>query len=93
MVRVLAAHRAAKTRSLRKVQDLRSQLSHSWSYVEQTLAKRGERVPLVETFGLDDFGYMWMFHRKHGDDEGARIREFYKAGKVFRSSFLETSAL
>ena len=49
-------------------------------YVEQTLAKRGERLLLVETSGLPNFKQTRAFYLKNGYDEEARIREFYKAG-------------
>ncbi|MDJ0687605.1 MAG: GNAT family N-acetyltransferase [Xenococcaceae cyanobacterium MO_188.B32] len=49
-------------------------------YIEQMLAKRGERVLLIETSGLPNFEGVRAFYRKHGYDEEARIREFYKAG-------------
>jgi len=49
-------------------------------YVEQILAKRGERLLLVETSGLPNFERTRAFYRKHGYEEEARIREFYKAG-------------
>jgi ribosomal protein S18 acetylase RimI-like enzyme len=58
-------------------------------YIEQVLAKRGERVLLVETSGLEDFEYVRAFYRKSGFDEEARIREFYKAGDdkiIFRKA-------
>jgi ribosomal protein S18 acetylase RimI-like enzyme len=50
------------------------------SHIEQMLAKRGERLLLVETSGLEDFEYVRAFYRKSGFEEEARIREFYKAG-------------
>jgi len=59
------------------------------NYVEQTLAKQGERVILVETSGLKDFEYVRAFYRKSGYEEEARIREFYKAGDdkiIFRKA-------
>jgi ribosomal protein S18 acetylase RimI-like enzyme len=58
-------------------------------YVEQTLAARGERLLLVETSGLPNFERTRAFYRKHGYDEEARIREFYKAGDdkiIFRKA-------
>lgn len=65
------------------------------SHVEQTLAKRGERVLLVETSGLEDFEYVRAFYRKSGYDEEARIREFYKAGDdkiIFRKALKSVAA-
>lgn len=56
-------------------------------HVEQTLVKRGARMLLVETSGLESFEYVRAFYRKSGYDEEARIREFYTAGEdkiVFR---------
>ena len=58
-------------------------------YVEQVLAERGERVLLVETSGLPNFERTRAFYRKHGYDEEARIREFYRAGEdkiIFRKA-------
>lgn len=58
-------------------------------YVEQMLTERGERVLLVETSGLPNFERTRAFYRKHGYDEEARIREFYKAGDdkiIFRKA-------
>ena len=49
-------------------------------YVEETLTARGERLLLVETSGLPNFERTREFYRKHGYDQEARIREFYKAG-------------
>jgi ribosomal protein S18 acetylase RimI-like enzyme len=56
-------------------------------YVENMLAKKGERILLVETSGLDDFQYVREFYSKNGYDKEACIREFYAAGEdkiVFR---------
>lgn len=50
------------------------------SRIGQMLAKRNERVLLVETSGLEDFEYVRAFYRKSGYEEEARIREFHKAG-------------
>ena len=61
-------------------------------YVEQMLATRGERLLLVETSGLPNFERTRAFYRKHGYDEEARIREFYKAGDdkiVFRKALAD----
>ncbi|MDJ0616349.1 MAG: GNAT family N-acetyltransferase [Calothrix sp. MO_192.B10] len=58
-------------------------------YVEQTLATGGERILLVETSGLPNFEATRAFYRKHGYDEEARIREFYRAGDdkiIFRKA-------
>jgi ribosomal protein S18 acetylase RimI-like enzyme len=65
------------------------------SHVEQMLAKRGERVLLVETSGLEDFEYVRAFYRKSGYEEEARIREFYKAGDdkiIFRKALKSVAA-
>lgn len=48
--------------------------------VEQALRRRGERVLIVETSGLDNFEPTRQFYRKNGYDEEARIREFYGPG-------------
>lgn len=64
-------------------------------HVEQMLAKRGERVLLVETSGLEDFEYVRAFYRKSGYEEEARIREFYKAGDdkiIFRKTLGSTAS-
>jgi ribosomal protein S18 acetylase RimI-like enzyme len=65
------------------------------SHVEQMLAKRGERMLLVETSGLEDFEYVHAFYRKSGYEEEARIREFYKAGDdkiIFRKALKSVTA-
>ena len=56
-------------------------------YIEQRLAKRGERILLVETSGLPSFEGTREFYRKCGYSQEARIRQFYQAGEdkiVFR---------
>lgn len=58
-------------------------------YVEQTLTAQSERILLVETSGLPNFELTRAFYRKHGYEEEARIREFYKAGDdkiIFRKA-------
>ncbi len=50
------------------------------SHVEQALRERGERVLLVETSGTDALALTRTFYLKHGFDEEARIREYYRAG-------------
>lgn len=58
-------------------------------YVEATLNAGGERLLLVETSGLANFDRARGFYRKHGFEEVARIREFYRAGEdkiVFRKA-------
>ncbi|AFY97041.1 GNAT family N-acetyltransferase [Chamaesiphon minutus] len=47
------------------------------AHVEQMLAKRGERLLLVETAGTEDFEYVRAFYRHQGYVEEARIRDFY----------------
>ena len=57
--------------------------------IEQTLARREERILLVETSGLDAFERTRNFYRKNGYEEEARIREFYAEGEdkiVFRKA-------
>ena len=58
-------------------------------YIEKKLAKRGERVLLVETSGLPNLAQVRSFYCKQGYEEEARIREFYKAGDdkiIFRKA-------
>ena len=58
-------------------------------YVEEALTARGERILLVETSGLPNFERTREFYRKHGYNQEARIREFYKAGDdkiIFRKA-------
>jgi len=50
------------------------------SYVEQTLANRGERLLIVETSSLDDFQRARAFYSKCGYKEEARIADFYADG-------------
>ncbi len=62
------------------------------NYIEEVLAKRGERVLLVETSGLASFEDTRKFYRKCGYEEEARIREFYQAGEdkiIFRKSLID----
>lgn len=49
-------------------------------YVEQMLAKRGQRILLVETSGAEDFKYVRAFYRNSGYEEEAKIRDFYTVG-------------
>lgn len=59
------------------------------AHVEIMLARRGERVLLVETSGLPAFARTRAFYARCGYDEEARIREFYQAGEdkiVFRKA-------
>ena len=49
-------------------------------YLEERLAKRGDRILLVETMGTPEFEATRAFYRKNGFTEEARIREFYEAG-------------
>ena len=56
-------------------------------HVEKTLARRGERILLVETSGLPAFDRTRAFYRFIGYDEEAQIRDYYQAGDdqvVFR---------
>jgi RimJ/RimL family protein N-acetyltransferase len=56
------------------------------------LAARGERILLVETSGLPEFERTRAFYAKHGYEEEARIREFYRAGEdkvVFRKALAQ----
>lgn len=59
------------------------------SHVEQVLQERSERLLLIETSSLSEFKNARSFYRKHGYDEEARIRDFYKSGEdkiVFRKA-------
>lgn len=49
-------------------------------HIEDELARRGERVLLVETSGLPEFERTRRFYAANGYDEEARIRDFYEAG-------------
>ncbi len=49
-------------------------------HVEDHLRKRGERLLIVETSGLESFDATRSFYRRHGYDEEARIRDFYVKG-------------
>lgn len=49
-------------------------------HVEQSLIKRGERMLLVETLGLDDFDYVRRFYLAHGYEKEAVIRDYYGDG-------------
>jgi ribosomal protein S18 acetylase RimI-like enzyme len=48
--------------------------------VEQTIAKNGGRILLVETSGMPDFDRVRSFYDHCGYEAEARIRDFYKAG-------------
>lgn len=50
------------------------------SHVEQALTERGERVLLVETSATDALALTRRFYLKHGFNEEARIREYYRVG-------------
>lgn len=57
--------------------------------VEAALARRGERVLLVETSGLPEFSRTRAFYLGNGYAEEARIRDFYQAGEdkiIFRKA-------
>ena len=57
------------------------------NYIEQKLAKRGARLLLVETSGLETFEGTRKFYQKCGYEKEAQIREFYQAGEdkiIFR---------
>ncbi len=57
------------------------------AHVEGVLRKRGERLLLIETSGLEGFAATRRFYRGNGYEEEARIRDFYRAGEdkiVFR---------
>ena len=58
-------------------------------YVEQALRERGARRLLIETSGLGTFERTRAFYRKHGYDEEARIRDYYRSGDdkvIFRKA-------
>lgn len=61
-------------------------------YIEQKLAKRGARIILVETSGLESFERTRKFYQKCGYSKEAQIREFYQAGEdkiIFRKSLIQ----
>ena len=65
-------------------------------YIEQELAKRGARILLVETSGLESFERTRKFYQKCGYNQEARIREFYQAGEdkiIFRKSIADINRL
>lgn len=58
-------------------------------HVEEDLMKRGERLLLVETSGLERFEPTRTFYRKNDYEEEARIRDYYEAGDdkiIFRKA-------
>ena len=58
-------------------------------HIEQALRERGARLLLIETSGLGTFERTRAFYRKHGYDEEARIRDYYRPGDdkvVFRKA-------
>ena len=59
------------------------------NHVEMWLKDKGQRILLVETAGVDDFGYVRKFYANNGFEAEARIRDFYGEGVdkvVFRKS-------
>lgn len=59
------------------------------AHVETAVAAEGARLLIVETSGLDAFAPARRLYRKHGYDEEARIRDFYRTGDdkiVFRKA-------
>ncbi len=60
-------------------------------HVEAMLAKRGQRILLVETSGLPAFTATRGFYRANDYGEEGRIRDFYAAGEdkvIFRKSLV-----
>ena len=56
-------------------------------YVENNLRRKGQRMLIIETSGLDGFALTRRFYLKHGYEEEARIRDYYQKGEdkvVFR---------
>ena len=49
-------------------------------HVQQWLTKKGQRLLLVETSGVDDFDYVRKFYANSGFEAEARIRDFYEVG-------------
>jgi len=49
-------------------------------YLESLLAKKGQRILLVETSGATEFAKTRQFYRNNGYDQEARIRDFYDKG-------------
>lgn len=50
------------------------------TYLENALARQGERILVVETMGTPELAATRAFYLKNGYVEEARIREFYEAG-------------
>lgn len=56
-------------------------------HVEAELRKKGDRILIIETSGLDSFAATRAFYRQNEYEEEARIREYYNPGEdkiVFR---------
>lgn len=65
------------------------------AHVERALRESGQRMLLVDTSSTPRYEKARAFYRKHGFDEEARIRDFYKDGDdkvVFRKMLATTSA-
>jgi ribosomal protein S18 acetylase RimI-like enzyme len=50
------------------------------THVESQLIKKGARLLLVETAGLEDFDYVRSFYKASGFSEEGRISDFYTDG-------------
>ena len=50
-------------------------------WIEALLARRGDRILIVETSGLPDYQRTRAFYERQGYIEEARIRDFYQAGE------------
>lgn len=60
-------------------------------HVEAELRRKGERILIIETSGLDSFAATRAFYRQNGYEEEARIREYYNPGEdkiVFRKALI-----
>ena len=51
------------------------------SHIEALLARRGQRMLIVETSGLPDFAGARAFYAARGYGEEGRIRDFYQPGE------------
>lgn len=58
----------------------RSVGSRLLGFVEDLLRKRGARILLAESSGLPRYGPARAFYARHGYEETARVRDYYRPG-------------